>query len=197
MQLNLSQIQQWEIPYKFAKSADFIGEHQAFTALNWLINNAPWHLTETDFYSQYEFLLTEENTPEECHFLISKNTKQKIKNLVEKTFDCKLKDQIDVVAHRLSNSQAIGIHNDYVLAEEVDFEPESHRLLIQLNTGWKESNGGLLEIFNSDNEQDKFMSVLPQHRSMFMFEIAPNSHHAVSATVAGERYTLIYNFYRQ
>lgn len=197
MEINLEQLQVWSKPYKFAKATDFIVEEQADLALNWLCKNAPWHLTETDFYSQYEFLLSEGNVPQGCLFLISKETKQKLKKLVEKQFGCHLKDDIDVVAHRLSNRQAIGIHNDYIDQKDVDFEVESHRLLIQLNTGWKESNGGLLEVFNSDDIEDKFCSVIPYHRSMFMFEISSDSHHAVTETLIGERYTLIYNFYRK
>ena len=64
-------------------------------------------------------------------------------------FSCKLKNKVEVVAHRLSNNQTIKIHNDYI--EEPDFELESHRLLIQLNRGWSENNGGFLILFNNSS----------------------------------------------
>ena len=110
-------------------------------------------------------------------------------------FSCKLKNKVEVVAHRLSNNQTIKIHNDYI--EEPDFELESHRLLIQLNRWWSENNGGFLILFNSYNATDIHSIILPEHRSMFAFEISPNSFHAVSETKSGLRFTLIYNFFRE
>ena len=114
---------------------------------------------------------------------------------MEELFQCCLKDMVEVVAHRLSNNQVIKIHNDYI--EEAGFEIETHRLLIQLNHGWLEENGGFLMIFSSDNAHDIFDVILPEHTSMFAFEISPKSYHAVSQIYAGLRYTLIFNFYAQ
>lgn len=192
MKIKTNKIHKITEPYSFAKSKDFLDAKQAQDILVWF-ENAPWHLTVTDFYSQYEFLLDESNVPENLNFLISHQTKSKLKELMEQLFDCKFNDTVDVVAHRLCKNQVIKIHNDYI--EEADFEIETHRLLIQLNHGWLESNGGYLMIFASDNANDIVEAILPEHNSMFAFEISPNSHHAVSEIHSGLRYTLIFNFY--
>ncbi|MDO4998514.1 MAG: cyclophane-containing peptide 2OG-Fe(II) oxygenase YhhC [Neisseria sp.] len=192
MKINPENIQIFKQPYPFARALDFLDKNQAIEILKWF-ENAPWHLTVTDFYSQYEFSLDNENVPNSLNYLISSETKQKLVNLMSQMFDCTFKNNVDVVAHRLSDNQVIKIHNDYI--EEADFEIETHRLLIQLNYGWIEENGGFLMIFASNNAHDIVDAILPEHRSMFAFEISPNSHHAVSQIHAGLRYTLIFNFY--
>lgn len=194
MKINLNDIQKFSQPYSFMRAINFLDQQQALEILDWF-KVAPWHLTITDFYSQYEFLLDENNVPESLNYLISVETKAKLRALVEDFFQCRLQDKVEVVAHRLSNHQMIEIHNDYI--KEADFEIETHRLLIQLNHGWIEDNGGFLMIFGSDNSQDIVDTILPEHRSMFAFEISPQSYHAVSPIHSGLRYTLIFNFYRE
>ncbi|HFC6369123.1 TPA: cyclophane-containing peptide 2OG-Fe(II) oxygenase YhhC [Neisseria lactamica] len=193
MKINTNNIQCNKIPFPHAFSKNFLDGQQAKDILEWL-EIAPWHLTVTDFYSQYEFLLDIQNVPKNLQFLISDETKQRLKNLMENLFSCRLKDTVEIVAHRLLDNQIIKIHNDYI--EEADFEAESHRLLIQLNHGWSADNGGYLMIFNSKNPQDIANIILLEHRSMFAFEISKESHHAVSKIYSGCRYTLIFNFYR-
>src|SRR3954465_12073601 len=80
------------------------------------------------------------------------------------------------------------IHNDYIGGEE------THRLLVQLNRGWDVQDGGVLLLFGSVRPGDICRAVKPSHRSGFAFEISPNSFHAVSRMVNGERYTLVYSF---
>lgn len=195
MKINFKQIQKFNEPYSFIRSKNFLDENQSIEILNWFEKDAPWHLTETDFYSQHEFLLDKETVPNHLKYLISDETKRKFIQLLEEQFSCKFKNMMEVVAHRLSNNQVIKIHNDYI--EEADFEIETHRLLIQLNHGWSEDNGGFLMIFKSENSDDVVDAILPEHRSMFAFAISPYSYHAVSEIHSGLRYTLIFNFYEQ
>ena len=112
-----------------------------------------------------------------------------MKSLVESTFNVKLTDRVDLTAHKLLPGQKIRIHNDFIP------DAETHRVLIQLNSGWKDENGGILMLFNSDNASDIHRAFRPLHNSCVAFAISPQSFHAVSTIHASERYTLVYSFY--
>jgi hypothetical protein len=73
---------------------------------------------------------------------------------------------------------------------------ETHRLLIQLNTGWEPKQGGLLMLFGSDSPESLQHVILPAHDSGLAFEISPSSFHAVSTIKRGVRYTIVYTFNR-
>ena len=87
--------------------------------------------------------------------------------------------------------QRIRIHNDYIPGAE------THRVLVQLNNGWADDNGGLLVFFNSDDPADIHRAFRPLHNSCVAFAISPSSYHAVSTIHGGERYTLVYSFYQK
>jgi Rps23 Pro-64 3,4-dihydroxylase Tpa1-like proline 4-hydroxylase len=92
--------------------------------------------------------------------------------------------------HKLAPGQRIRIHNDYIAGQE------SHRVLVQLNRGWTDDNGGVLLFFGSEDAGDIRKAFRPLHDSCVAFEISQQSHHAVTPVARGERYTLVYSFYR-
>ncbi|GLI97048.1 hypothetical protein Sbs19_08660 [Sphingobium sp. BS19] len=94
----------------------------------------------------------------------------------------------EVTAHKLLPGQTIRIHNDHL------DDGETHRILVQLNRGWSDKQGGLLMLFGSATATDVRRIVRPLHGSSFAFEISPRSFHAVSTIASGERYTLVYSF---
>ena len=85
--------------------------------------------------------------------------------------------------------QRIAIHNDYLIGEE------THRLIVQVNRGLKDEDGGFFMLFNSFDASDVHRVLRPIHGSAIGFEISPASHHAVSRLYGEERYTLVYSFY--
>ncbi len=160
--------------------------------LEWLRHEAPWKLRVESFYEQHELSLHQVALPGELAFLASDDfAAAAAEELASRFCEPHGLDLVDASAHRLSNGQTIRIHNDYI------GEAESHRLLIQLNEGWEASQGGLLMLFGSDDPADLRQMVLPRHSSGFAFEIGPRSHHAVSATHSGERFTLVYTYRRR
>lgn len=94
---------------------------------------------------------------------------------------------VSVVAHKLLEGQRIGVHNDYLSGQE------SHRLVVQLNHGLSDDDGGFLMLFNSDDPSDISRIMRPVHLSGFAFEISPASFHAVSQIHGGARYSIIYS----
>ena len=88
------------------------------------------------------------------------------------------------------SGHGIGIHND-------DPEPgsETYRLVIQLNREFRDSYGGHLALFNSNNIQDIHRIVKPIHNSAIAFALLPHSWHAVSYVSEGERYSIVFSFW--
>lgn len=197
MKINCEKIERHLVPFRYLKANSFLDFQAANEILDWLeTHDDLWHLTRADFYTQYEFGLNQNNVPKHLDFLIGESFLSNMKNLVEQYFECQLSEHIEVVAHKLIDGHMIQIHNDFLGdRKNLDFEPESHRLLIQLNRGWHEDKGGFLILFNSDDLQDIHDVIMPNHNDMFAFEISRNSYHAVSKIHNGTRFTLIFNFY--
>jgi hypothetical protein len=155
--------------------------------LDWFEDAAPWHVTQTDFYEQSEFSCWDSNSPV-ATFLTSHAVLLAVRTTMIRVFSKAFEKNVSVVCHRLRPPQKIGIHNDFLVGEE------THRMVIQLNRGLTDSDGGILMLFNSDDPSDIHRLLRPTHLSGFAFEISSTSNHAVSQVHGGERYSLIYSF---
>ena len=182
---------------RFTNPFDYFTSYQAFTAefsrliLDWLETHAPWKLVQTDFYEQYEFSFWNVQLPTELEILIDANLIKHLRQRIGAIFDAKLSSRVDIAAHRLTVGQRIRLHNDYIAGNE------SHRVLVQLNRGWRTDNGGLLMLFNSSDPADIHKIFRPVHNTAIAFAISPNSNHAVSTVQHGDRFTLVFSFFRQ
>jgi Rps23 Pro-64 3,4-dihydroxylase Tpa1-like proline 4-hydroxylase len=154
----------------------------------WFKHTDKWDLTEEEFYTQYEFVLTKAELPEDLKCLISDDTIETIKSTFKNAFKSNSLKTVSIVAHKLIDGHKIGVHNDYINGEE------THRLVIQINPDWKIENGGFLMLFNSANSEDVSKIVKPLNNSAFGFEISNKSYHAVSTVRNFSRYSIIYTF---
>lgn len=59
----------FEEPFPYLTAAEGLGEFASSAFLEWLENQAPWKLMETDFYEQYEFSLLDAPLPAHLKFL--------------------------------------------------------------------------------------------------------------------------------
>jgi len=175
-----------EEPFRYAIFRECLAPSLSGDVLAWFEHDAPWRLKRTDFYEQYEFSCWDSTSPIALH-LTSSVVLEVVRSEMMEIFGRTFEDPISVVAHKLLEGQRIGIHNDYLVGEE------SHRLVIQLNHGLSDDDGGFLMIFNSDNPTDIARVMRPVHVSGFAFEISPASFHAVSKLHGGVRYSLIYS----
>ena len=160
-------------------------EHQLF---NWLEQTADWSLTETEFYEQYEFSLLDVNLPDSLKFLVDISITKKIEAEFKKSFGANFLQVVGITAHKLTDGQRIGVHNDFINGDE------THRLVIHLNPGWTDEKGGYLMLFNSSSSEDVSKVIKPLNNSGFGFEISRNSHHAISKIHDFTRYSLVYTF---
>src|SRR5947209_7272920 len=139
--LNLSSAVLQRQPFPCFRVNEAISEELERVLLQWLEADAPWRLAVMDFYEQYEFDFKNVTLPAALELIVAESTLVQLRNDVGSVFGTSLKPQIDVTAHKLKRSQRIRIHNDSRP------DGETHRLLIQLNRGWDDANGGLLMLF--------------------------------------------------
>jgi Rps23 Pro-64 3,4-dihydroxylase Tpa1-like proline 4-hydroxylase len=189
--LDFSRFEIFSDPFPYAVSPRVFNGDLSSDILSWLESEAPWKLVETDFYEQFEFDFIDADPPTCLRFLQEQVFRDALKGEVEKLFGVKLGERVDATAHKLVRGQRIRIHNDYIPGGE------THRLLVQLNRGWKDEDGGLLLFFNSSNPTDVHKIFRPVHESAAAFAISSNSHHAVTTIYDGGRFTLVYSFYAE
>jgi len=187
--LNLSAVERFSKPFDYFLSPQALREDVSTTLLAWLETEAPWKLVETDFYEQYEFSFWDVDVPPQLLVLREPDFLNELKTKIENLFKVELGNDIDVAAHRLIPGQRIRLHNDFIAGQK------TYRLLIQLNQGCKDKDGGLLLLFNSADPADIHRVFRPIHNDAIGFVVSPTSNHAVSLLHGGERFTLVYSFY--
>jgi hypothetical protein len=157
-------------------------------ALTWMETIAPWKLRIASFYEQWELHLELGVLPVELRPILAAETIDYLRSLMLVPLATTRLTLTEVTAHKLVPGQTIRVHNDYLDGGE------SHRLLIQFNRGWNDTQGGLLMLFGSASAADVRRILRPVHRSAVAFPISPQSFHAVSTIQQGHRYTLVYSF---
>lgn len=175
-------------PFAHATHAAPLPADLCEAALTWMETEAPWRLRVASFYEQWELHLDAGALPTDLQPLLAVETVDAIKRLLLAPIAGAPLRLTEVTAHKLLLGQTIRVHNDH--------RPrgETHRLLVQLNRGWDDEQGGLLLLFGSAAADDVRRILRPTHRSAMAFEISPQSFHAVSTIQRGERYTLVYSF---
>ena len=155
---------------------------------SWFESTNEWDLSQTEFYEQYEFSFFDIDFPNKLIFLKENEAILSISNYLQRIFDLNTLKIVGITAHKLIDGQKIGIHNDFIGAEE------SHRMIIQINPYWTESNGGYLMLFHSSNAEDVSKIIKPLNNTAFGFEISDMSNHAVSRINDFSRYSLVYTY---
>ena len=176
-------------PFPYFTAAEGLSAGLSSAILEWIETEASWELVETDFYEQHEFSLWGVQTPPGVEFLTSRPFLDSLRAKVESIFGTQLGKRIDCAVHKLVSGQRIRIHNDFIRGAE------THRVLVQLNRGWHDDQGGFLMFFNSPDPSDVHRVFSPIHNSVVGFPISKSSHHAVSTIHRGERFTLAFSFY--
>lgn len=157
--------------------------------LDWLEHEAPWKLTVTEFYEQFEFSLLHASLGTSLKCLVAPETLSALKLEMTKYFGEPLSERVDVTAHKLVSRQTIRLHNDFIPGGE------SHRLLLQLNEGWQPDHGGYLMFFHGPEPETASNVIEPVSGSVQAFAISPHSYHAVSTVHAEKRFTIVYSFH--
>ena len=188
IQINLHKSNYSATPFPLIHSSAVLSPQLASNLLSWLETYDSWNLIQTDFYEQYEFNFQDANIPSHLNCFDDGTFNLAALKIMSEIFEVKLEDSVDIVAHKLTPGQKIGIHNDNLEGAE------THRLIIQLNSGWREENGGYFMTFKSDDARNIHQIVAPLHNSAIGFAITENSHHAVTTVHKSNRYTIVCSF---
>ncbi len=175
-------------PFAHTTLPGLLAPDLAAAALTWMETVAPWKLRIESFYEQWELHLDPATLPTVLQPLLTAAMVGHLSQVMLAPLAQAKLCLTEVTAHKLLPGQTIRVHNDHRP------DGETHRLLVQLNRGWEDDQGGLLMLFSSPRAEDVSRVIRPVHGSAMAFEISPRSFHAVSTIRRGERYTLVYSF---
>lgn len=156
--------------------------------LLWFAHDAPWTHVKRNFYEQCEFAISGTENPAAGR-IAGPSATQSVNAQMASLFGEEFRRPPKIVAHKLTSGHRIDIHNDSLPGGE------THRLLIQLNRGLQDDDGGFLMLFGSPDPSDVKKILRPVHCSATAFAISDSSYHAVSRMHSGDRYTLVYSFH--
>jgi hypothetical protein len=176
------------LPYPHTTSIYALPASEAGRTLDWMRSEAPWRLKVASFYEQWELPIDSKILPPNLHHLSEPAFVELLVEKLLRPITSKALTLVEITAHKLVIGQTIRIHNDFIEGGE------THRLLIQFNTGWQDEQGGMLLLFGSASSKDVRRILRPVHGSGLAFEISPSSFHGVSTIHKGERFTLVYSF---
>ncbi|GJG89811.1 hypothetical protein tb265_49920 [Gemmatimonadetes bacterium T265] len=187
--LRLRRVEHASTPFPYLFAGEAFGTVLSDAILGWLERESRWTSVKASFYEQYEFSLADVDPPAPLAFLADPAHMDAVRVQMEQAFDTALGAKVDATVHKLLPGQRIRIHNDFIEGAE------THRLVVQLNRGWRDEQGGFLMLFNSPDPSDVHRVFSPSHDTAVAFAISPDSHHAVSTIHTGKRFTLVYSFY--
>jgi Rps23 Pro-64 3,4-dihydroxylase Tpa1-like proline 4-hydroxylase len=178
-------------PFPHFYGPEFFDASVADRLLDWFRSEAPWSSYDVaDFGSYNELNLRTVQLPPALEGLRDDESMARIAAGMEQVFAAKVSSYIDIMAHKLSPQDAVGVHsdNDGML---------SHRLILHVHHGWTAQHGGELVLHENGGEVfPPARAFAPQHRAALAFEISPRSFHSIRRVEMGERYTLVYGFFR-
>lgn len=177
-----------DTPFSHVSMTSALSPALVAAALEWMESDAPWKLRIESFYEQWELHLDTSALPSSLHALCAQATIDHLEATLVAPLNPGRIELAEITAHKLLAGQTIKIHNDYLEGEE------TYRVLIQLNRGWLDEQGGMLMLFSTASPDDLCRVIRPLHGTAFAFGISPRSFHAVSTIRSGERYTLVYSF---
>ena len=187
--VELSGVKGYSEPFPYSVVSKTFRSRLSLDILDWLESETSWRLVETEFYEQFVFSFLDIDLPEQLSFFRDTARLRTIKKKFERLFRVNLKDQFDIVAHKLVPGQSIRIHNDFIPGNE------THRFTVQLNRGLQDDGGGWFVLFDSSDPAEIHKILRPTHNTALGFAISARSYHAISPLYDGERYTLVFSFY--
>lgn len=161
-------------------------DQESYQRLALAFEDLNWERKVTEFYSQYEALVTPESTSLLAG-LYDKEFCSTVRFRVQEHLGIRLREEVRLVAHRLVTGDAIDVHNDYC---DPALGFERVRLVIQFASATTVANGGEIHFLASENRHDVIAQIPVLPNFGVCFEITPTSFHFVSA-VTGTRDSVV------
>ena len=192
MESALNNVQAVTKPFPHFVIPDLFDTDTASAVLNWLEQDVPWAVESRNFY---EFQgctgLTQLASGSPAAVVGAPETLQCMRKHLERIFGVTLNSShFDLIAHRMLPGHRVGIHTD-----KPENGTETHRLLINLNAGFDDEQGGHLVLLDVSDLEDSAVVVRPLHNSAVAMEFSDHSWHCVDEIKSGKRYSLVYSFW--
>ncbi len=175
-------------PFRHCVDSSFYPKSVSRRVLTWLADEVNWRYGRTAFYEQFAIPLMDVEIPKDLLPAFSQRSLGLLRRQVENHFQTALEPNVDIAALKFVQGHGIGVHTDF------GEEPESHRVVVQLNRGRIASQGGELVFLRTRRETDVDLIFSQAHNLAIAFEIGPNSYHALSEVESGECYMVVYSF---
>ena len=192
MESALSNVQAVAKPFPHFAIPDLFDAYTASAVLDWLEQEVPWAVESRNFYVHHGCTgLTRRASGSPAAVIGAPETLQCMRKHLERIFGITLSSShFDLAAHRMLPGHRIGIHTDTPA-----YGTETHRLLINLNAGFDDEQGGHLVLLDLSDPEDSAVVVRPVHNSAVAMEFSDHSWHCVDEIKAGKRYSLVYSFW--
>lgn len=171
---------------------DVVGQ-AAYQRLASAFDDVDWERRVTEFYSQYEALVTPASASPLAG-LYGREFCSVIRSRVAKILGISLREEVRVIAHRLVTDDVIDVHNDYC---DPGLGFERVRLVIQFASRSSVASGGEIHFLASEDAHDVIARCPVEPNSGVCFEITPTSYHFVSAVKGVRDSVVIYLWDRE
>ncbi len=179
-------------PFLHVVIPNCIDENLAASLLEWFETKAVWqHRAINDFYQLLFLDFRDVRLPENLRILVDDLSLKDLRMRAARLLGARLGSKVNVTARKMLPGYHVKVHTDY------GERHQTHQIVVHLNRGWEARNGGLLLMLAHEVPTPDLKNLrcyAPCHRRAIFFEISPDSFHAVSKIIAGERYTLCFTF---
>jgi len=192
--VKFSKINYFENPYKYCQITEVFSQEVADSLLNWL-ESIEFTKKEEEFYRNSWFNISSEVLPDNLKLVFSHKNLKKIKSNVEKIFGVTFTEDMLIFGQKYEPGEGTLIHTDYMEPTNRNYQYFfTHRMIVYLNHGWEEKQGGLFGVFSSSDPKDIISTFEPIHNTAVSLSHGPSSYHAVSSVNEGIRYAIQFSF---
>ena len=167
-------------PYRFVMSAHALGDEAAQAVARLFDEDVPWARHDASFYACFLAVVTDRIDPALLAGLPGR---------IGALLGVPLTDRVHVTVQRMEPGDHALVHTDRPLVGY-----EAARVVVQFNHGWRDEDGGLLEVHADADGGAVVASLLPTFDAAFAFAQTPSSHHAVTPAKR-QRRSAVFNFW--
>lgn len=171
-------------PFEHCLLSNWLTPAEELSVLNALERETQWRRQKEHFYTHSSIDLSQIEVSAEYGPLCSREKLSTLKLIMEKMFGIPFSNEIRVWMHKMVPGDGIGIHNDNCESEL--------RMVLQLNRGWRTSNGGISVLLSKDGTHFLDRMYKPISNTAIAFLTTKTSYHAVTDVMEDTRFSIVY-----